>query len=477
MKIKITWDVISLYDVECLLRLFLPSQQIKNSSSNEYVIIENLDSKIKLEFLINNTLFSKEVIPNFSEAGCEYLVFIEIYNFLKKITGITPPWGTLTGIRPIKLLRTFVQDLGREQAWEYFSKKFLVAENKISLAFNTMNFEEPILSLSDEKSVSLYIAIPFCPTKCHYCSFVSSSVEKSMHLVQKYVDLLCLELRHTAALIKQLGLRLETVYVGGGTPTTLNESQLEQLLSVLSENFDMINAREITVEAGRPDTITAEKLKVLKNFGVTRISINPQTLNDKILETIGRKHNTNQTIDAFNLARTFKFNQINMDLIAGLPGDTLESFQKSLSGILKLDPENITVHTLCIKRASDFNKQHTQELLSESEKVYQMLDFSQKVLTNQSYHPYYLYRQSNMIGNLENVGWTKNFQDCLYNVYIMDEVHTILACGAGAVTKIKDPHSNRIERIFNFKYPYEYISRFDEILTRKEKVRLFYDEL
>lgn len=475
MKIEITCDKISLYDVECLLKLFLPLKRIRSLDENEYVEIYECDSKINLKCFINNVAFSKEFDQNMIDDEC--VIFSELYKFLCEQTDIYPPWGILTGIRPVKLLRSFVQKMGRDAARRHFEEKFLVSKKKLDIAFTTMDFEDRILEFSSERSVSLYIAIPFCPTKCLYCSFVSSSVEKSMHLVQKYVDLLCVELEYTANLIKKLNLKLETVYMGGGTPTTLSASQLQQITNTLNDKFNMKNGVEFTVEAGRPDTITIEKLKVLKKSGVTRISINPQTLNDQVLKIIGRKHSAKKTLDSFSLARSVGFSEINMDLIAGLPGDSVESFKKSLEGVLNLAPENITIHTLSIKRASNFNKKSAQTLLSESERVSKMLDFADGVLIKSDFHPYYLYRQANMIGNLENVGWSKEGKECFYNVYIMDEVHTILSCGAGGVTKIKDPNSNRIERVFNFKYPYEYISRFDELLLRKEQVSLFYDKL
>lgn len=329
--------------------------------------------------------------------------------------------------------------------------------------------------MSRPESCSLYIAIPFCPTRCSYCSFVSSSVEKSFRLIPDYVRLLQEEIRATARLISELGLRLETVYFGGGTPTAISAGQLADLLGTVRESCDLSHCREFTVEAGRPDTVTVEKLDVLKTRGVTRISINPQTLSDEVLHIIGRKHTTAQTFEAFALARRHGFGNINMDLIAGLPGDGEEGFRRSIDGVLALGPESVTVHSLALKRAANLYQTFGRQPCGP-QTAGAMLDYADETLLQRGYVPYYLYRQSRMAGNLENTGWAKPGFESYYNVFIMEECQTILACGAGAVTKLRDPHSDRLERIFNFKYPYEYVNRFSEMMKRKERVREFYGE-
>jgi oxygen-independent coproporphyrinogen-3 oxidase len=299
-------------------------------------------------------------------------------------------------------------------------------------------------------------------------------VEKTAKMVPQYVELLCEELAETARIAKELRLSLKTVYFGGGTPTQLTADQLDTVLTAVEKHFDLSQLLEYTVEGGRPDTITPEKLKVLKEHGVDRLSINPQTMHDHVLETIGRRHTAQQVLDAFSMARQAGFDNINMDVIAGLPGDSFEGFCSTLQQLLALHPENITVHTLSIKRSSFLTADGGVATVPTIDTVEKMLDYASDVLTQQGFSPYYLYRQSKMLGNLENVGWSLTGKDCLYNIYMMNELHTVLAAGAGAVIRLKDPHSGQIERIFNFKYPYEYNERFSTILERKQGIFDFY---
>ena len=344
------------------------------------------------------------------------------------------------------------------------------------LARRTEANEKKILELSQPKSFSLYVGIPFCPSRCGYCSFVMSSIERAKKLIDPYVNLLCEEIKKTSQIANALGLRLETVYFGGGTPTTLNAEQLNRILGTVKTFFDMSTCREFTVECGRPDTIDEERLYALKENKVDRISINPQTLNDDVLIEIGRKHTAQQFFDAFELARKCGFNNINTDLIAGLPTDSFDSFKNSLDLIRNLSPESITVHTLCMKRAAALTTQGVTLDAENASQARRMLDYTQSTLTSDGYIPYYLYRQSRMVGNLENVGWSKKGFESLYNVFVMDETHTILSCGSGGVTKLKLYGTDYLERIFNFKYPYEYIDRFDEIIQRKNEINIFYGQ-
>ena len=403
------------------------------------------------------------------EAECERTLAVLLFGLLKELTGVTPSWGILTGVRPIKLLRRLTQEAGEAEAADYFREKLLVSQEKTALALTTMRCEQEILSLSRRDSYSLYISIPFCPTRCAYCSFVSQSVEKAARLMPDYVEKLCWELEAAASLARAYGLRLETVYIGGGTPTTLTAGQLERLIGAVRAHFDPDSAREFTVEAGRADTITPDKLAVMKAGGVTRISINPQTLNDGVLETIGRRHTSAQTLEAFAMARDAGFDNINMDLIAGLPGEPFESFERTLSKILALSPESVTIHTLAMKRSSRLTQEGQALYRKDCEEAEKMLAYARERLLARDYLPYYLYRQSRMVGNLENVGWAKRGYEGLYNVYVMDETHTVLGCGAGAVSKIKEPGGEQLDRVFNFKFPYEYLSRFEEMLQRKEE--------
>lgn len=476
------------YEMEKLIRLFLPFEKINvsntESDSDRYALCKLYQSGddtialAKLKLGSDEAQFSAAVDKSIPDARKEsqHELGRQLFYCFEKLTGYRSNWGILTGVRPAKLFLRYCDEFGNEYAEKFFKEKFLVNESNLELCKKAVDGEESIISLSQDNSFSLYLSIPFCPSRCSYCSFVSHSIEKAQNIIPQYVELLCRELEITANIAKKLNLRLETVYMGGGTPTTLTASQMNQVLQTVRDNFDMTNVREFTVEAGRPDTIDAEKLMAIKQNGVTRISINPQTMNDNVLECIGRKHTAQDTIDAFNLAREIGFDNINMDLIAGLPSDTFESFKNTVSEILKLNPESVTVHALSMKRASTLNTsgQHVEiELGSEAAK---MVNYSREVFEENKLLPYYMYRQSKTVGNLENVGYAKSGYEGLYNVYIMDETHTILACGASAVTKLKDSSKKNIKRIFNFKYPYEYINGFDELISRKTEIGEFYDK-
>lgn len=397
-----------------------------------------------------------------------------IFALLSEITGYTPPWGVLTGVRPSKLMLRLIDQMGAEGARRYFTEDLLVSEEKTNLAQTVAAAEEKIIALSERNSFSFYVAIPFCPTRCSYCSFVSHSIANSnaKKLLPEYLDKLAEEIRMTGEIASELGLRLESVYFGGGTPGVLEAPQLDRLLYAVENSFDLSTVREYTVEIGRPDTVTPEKLRILRLHNVGRISINPQTFNQKTLDLIGRNHKVEQAVKAYQLAKAYGFESINMDLIAGLPEETLEDFKASVDTAISLSPENITVHTLALKRSSELNASGAG--VSGGNAAKQMLEYASKRLYGSKYEPYYMYRQSKCVGNLENVGWCKSGKDCLYNVFMMEECHTVIAVGAGAVTKLCDPDSTNVERIFNFKYPYEYISGFDKITERKKGIKSFY---
>lgn len=476
------------YEMECLTKLFFRTEKITVSHDIEdmtgdyvYTGLEKQAENTMLFVKVSvdgQKLSDARIIPNNSETyalDCERGFGALVYLRLSQVTGIYPKWGILTGIRPVKLFhQCFAKGMNEAEVREHFRTKLLLSEEKIDLAMRTQKIEKEILKLSTGDSFSLYISIPFCPTRCSYCSFVSHSIDKTYKLIPAYIERLTEELRHTATIAKDLGLKLRTVYFGGGTPTTIDAVQLKTLTDTIAECFDFSHLLEYTVEAGRPDTITEEKLQVLLDAGVSRISINPQTFDDAVLEKIGRKHSAQDIIDAYQLARCMGFGNINMDLIAGLPDDTLEGFMKSLDTAIALAPENITVHSLSLKRSSTMAEQDIS-FLKQANLVSNMIDYSQKALYDRSYNPYYLYRQKNTMDNLENVGFAKTGFEGAYNVYIMDETHTILAVGAGAVTKLKSPHSKELVRIFNYKFPYEYLDRFEQIISRKEQVREFYE--
>ncbi len=475
------------YETEKLIRIFLPFEKIEIThelSEGERLAVCTYNEKThevraqlflngkKAEFVDTVTEYPNEEL----EKTCERRLAVCLYDCFAELTGYKAPFGILTGIRPAKLFSRFEKQLTTKGAENFFENEFRVSKNKISLCRQTVKCEDKIVSLSKENSFSLYLSIPFCPSRCSYCSFVSHSVENAGKIIPRYVEKLCEELKLVAKIAEDTGLRLETVYVGGGTPTAIDADRLDTVLKTVNGSFNLDNLREFTVEAGRPDTITAEKLEVIKRNGATRISINPQTMNDEVLKNIGRRHTAEQMRDAFKLARKMGFDNINTDLIAGLPLDTVESFNNTLSEILALDPESVTVHSLSMKRASTLTKNGELPEISAGIIADKMVENARKVLTEHGVLPYYMYRQSKTVGNLENVGYAKKGYEGLYNVYIMDETHTILACGASAVTKLRNPRGGEIERIFNFKYPYEYISRFDEQTLRKEKIAQFYEK-
>jgi oxygen-independent coproporphyrinogen-3 oxidase len=399
---------------------------------------------------------------------------VTLFDTLSRATGYRPQWGILTGVRPSKLMNRLIAQYGADGARKYFQKRLLVSPDKTALAFHVAHAEKRVMDTSRPESFSLYISIPFCPTRCSYCSFVSHSIaaSKAKKLLPRYVELLCEELALTGRIASELGLRLETVYYGGGTPTTLDAEELLRLHAAVKEHFDLSTVREYTVEAGRPDTVTRERLEALKCMGATRISINPQTFSDEVLAEIGRSHTAQCAEAAFLLARAHGFSNINMDLIAGLPKDTPESFQTTLEKTLALDPESVTVHTLALKRSSTLVTR--QQRSGDASLTGDMLARAQAALTTAGHFPYYMYRQSRCLGNLENVGWCRPGHEGLYNIFMMEECHTVLAAGAGAVTKLKAPHGEMIERIFNFKYPYEYNERFETLMQRKERIKQFY---
>lgn len=468
------------FELENLTRLFFPNEKITvirdfSEPQPPYIYTEVSD-KITISVNIGSFNKSETAVKKLTDDDNELVSAQLLYKLLCDFTGLTQPWGILTGVRPVKLLRKLAEESSEEQAVKKFENDFFVSNEKIALSRETEHNERKILELSRPESFSLYVGIPFCPSRCSYCSFVMASIERAEKLIEPYTKLLCEEIKRTAEIANKLGLRLETVYFGGGTPTTLSAEQLDTVLRTVNKCFDMSTCREFTVEAGRPDTIDSAKLFALKENKVDRISINPQTTNDEVLKTIGRKHTAQQFFEAFELARKCGFDNINTDLIAGLPTDTPESFKNSLDSIVKLNAECITVHTLCMKRASRLTTEGVTLDLKQARDARKMLAYTQNILGQNEYIPYYMYRQSRMVGNLENVGWSKRGFESLYNVYVMDETHTILACGSGGVTKLKRNNPDYLERIFNFKYPYEYIDRFDELIQRKSGIMQFYGQ-
>lgn len=462
------------YHVEKIAVMFFPLEKLKTDGDDNVVIETKKDGN---ELSVRVKAYSKHIekIKTVSENDdVTQALSLLLYDALSELTSYTLPWGILYGVRPARLMHATVEKLGREGA----VNKFLsdrVEQKRIDLALSVMESENKIISLSKPESFSLYVSIPFCPSRCSYCSFVSHSIENARDLTVPYTELLCKELEKIGETASLLSLRLESIYFGGGTPTTLNPSQLDLLLETIEKNFDLSNLREYTVEAGRPDTVTKEKLDTLFSHNVSRISINPQTFNDSVLKSIGRRHTVQQVYDAFELARKAGFENINMDLIAGLNTDTTDSFIKSVDTAVALSPESITVHNLALKSGAYLCTENEFFDLSRRSSVRSMIDYSFDKMKSSGYLPYYMYRQSKSLGNLENVGYAKPGYECLYNVFMMDETHTVLAAGAGAVTKLKDCKTSHISRIYNYKYPYEYLNDFDEIIRRKQGIIDFYN--
>lgn len=462
------------YETEATVKLFFPAMRFTFCTEDaprqeDYIRTSLAGETILAESSLSGVFRRSEAqLPRHADKRtAEHALCTLLYEHLTEATGITPPWGMMTGIRPVRMLTAAVeQGSTLEDAVQAMGQTYRVSEQKLALAKETARVQLPLLGRLGPDVVSLYISIPFCPSRCSYCSFVSHSIAEAGKLIPAYVDCLCRELAIWGELIRRLELKLDTVYIGGGTPTAISAEQLGRIMDAVRANMHMEPVREYTVEAGRPDTITPEKLEVIRSHGATRISINPQTLNDKVLRAIGRKHTAQQAVDAFRLARSLGFANINMDLIAGLPEDTPDSFRDTLDRVIALDPESITVHTLTLKRSAALYAQGGSQIANPAAA---MVDYSVRRLPEAGYRPYYLYRQKNTLENLENVGYAKPGFESLYNILIMDETQTILGAGCAASTKLVTP-DGQITRIHNHKFPYEYIGRFDSLMEKKQQI-------
>ena len=380
------------------------------------------------------------------------------------------PWGILTGIRPVKIVHALL-DEGKDEEYikEKLKEDYYIKDDKIELALNIAKRERQFIYPIDENKVSLYVGIPFCPTRCYYCSFPANPVDKFGGKKPLYVEKLLQEARGVAELLRDNNKEIETLYIGGGTPTTLSPEEMDTLIKGLYKEFDLSKIKEFTVEAGRPDTINREILEVLKKHGVDRISINPQTMNDETLQKVGRKHSVNDIIECFQLARELGFDNINMDIILGLVDENLEMVENTLKQIEKLSPESLTVHTLAVKRTSKLKENIDDYELTQFDEMTKMIDLSMKYAKKMGLNPYYMYRQKHMLGNLENIGYAKEGYECIYNIQIMEERQSNIALGAGSITKFVYTDENRIERVENVKNLEQYIDRVDEMINRKYK--------
>ncbi|MFI3206756.1 MAG: coproporphyrinogen dehydrogenase HemZ, partial [Clostridia bacterium] len=424
------------FELGNLFRIFYPYEELTVKNED----IENPDFSVIIK---ENKAFltvkkQSEVIEIIkSKDDIEHRVCKKFFSMLCKENNYSPKWGMLTGIHPVKLFAEYERKIGTEMAINHFATEMSVSKEKTDFAKSIADIEKRFVENIGENDFSLYVSIPFCPSRCSYCSFVSQSIEKKEKLIAPYFELLLKEIEYTAKIANINGLVLKSVYIGGGTPTTLSAVQLKDLIDKIRELFDFSNCDEFTVEAGRPDTIDREKLLTLKKCGIGRISINPQSLNDEVLKLIGRNHSSKEFLEKYQMAKELGFEIINTDLIAGLEGDDFESFANTLDRIIELSPENITVHSLALKRSAKiFREKDTKDYHGDRNSADKMIEYSVKKLSENGYLPYYLYRQSRMAGNCENTGWAKKDCECAYNIYTMDESQTILACGAGAVTKL-----------------------------------------
>lgn len=392
----------------------------------------------------------------------------EIFHKLSTSTGLRPEWGILTGIRPVKLCGELIDAHGLDEARRVLKNEYLIDDSKIDMIVKMYDYQIASFGKAKENSVGMYIGIPFCPTRCLYCSFISSQAENEK--LEAYVDTLIEEIKAIGLRLDNSEFHIESLYIGGGTPTTLNENQLNRLLDAINKYLDIHSIKEYTIEAGRPDTINLEKLKIIKAHGCERISINPQSMKPETLVTIGRSHTPLEIEKAFELAHSLDFNSINADLIAGLPGEELSDFDASLEKIIGLGADNITIHSLAVKRASRLKDEDPVFHYKQSSITNSMTAKGFETLCNRGFEPYYLYRQKHMAGAGENIGYCKPEKAGLYNIRIMDEHQSILALGAGAISKRFYPEENRLERIPNVSNVGHYINRLDEMIERKDKM-------
>lgn len=428
-------------------------------------------SEFRAKSSVKTELMTDDIIR---DKLCSRIIKTAFYRAARRSGHKQPAWGMLTGVRPGKLFREELEGKDPESALRKFIADYDVTEPRAVLCRDTALVTESVIKSLNKRDICLYVGIPFCPTRCSYCSFVSQSVEKSMKLIPPFMDALMREIDAAADAVNKLHLSVISIYMGGGTPTTLSAEQLDRLCSKIEERFDLSRLREYTVEAGRPDTITLDKLRTLRAHGVDRISVNPQTMSDEVLNVIGRKHSAQDIIDALGAVRRVGGMAVNMDLIAGLPSDSAEGFEKTLDAVIGLEPENITVHTLSLKKGSRITLEGSA--IPSEDTVGKMLDTAVEKLRRGGWAPYYLYRQKFMSGGFENVGWAKPGSENIYNVCIMEELCSIVALGGGGSTKLISPGGGRNIRFFAPKYPSEYISGIQKTCDDKQGIIDFYSK-
>ena len=458
------------YDISSILMLFFPGEKATfvSRSKKDLYICSLLTKREDKLFCVTKIKFQGKIYKSQKTTDINYnskdLVKFTFYNACKKATAIESDWGTLTGIRPISVYEKIRNS--KEDPQDILLKRYLLKPEKINILKQIYNVQQKVTKRG-KSDVSVYISIPFCPSKCTYCSFISISAVNKEKLKKQYLDLLIREIELKSLIIKKYNLKVCSLYVGGGTPGVLSVDELQVLLNSIKQNFDVDNIKEKCFEIGRPDTVIVEKLEILKRYGYDRICINTQTTNDKILSDVNRKHSSKQYFDSINLSKKYGFNCINTDLIAGLPGETFQSFKKSVDDIIKAGIENITIHTLSIKRSSTLS-QSNEHYNPKNDTVNKMLEYAYDTLNKNGYLPYYIYRQKNCVSNGENIGFFKDNKPCLYNIYMMEDYHSIIACGAGASSKIIN--NGDVNRVINIKYPIDYVADFYRIYNNTKKL-------
>jgi len=465
IKIKLS-DMKYRYDIYQMFNIYFPLDEIKFLDDGDY-IVNILDNKVEF---INGDYYKKTEISENIKEDIKRLVF----SSLKDITQEEYPWGILVGIRPSKIALKYLEEgKTEEEIIEIFKKKHLASEEKAKLCIEIAKREVSFVN-NDSKNIAIYIGMAFCPTRCFYCSFAANPIMGNKKLVNPYLEALIYEIREMKKYVDERNLNIETVYFGGGTPTAVNNEEFEL---VMKEAYDAFvkgkGIKEFTVECGRPDSITKEKLETMKKFNVTRISINPQTMNDETLKIIGRGHNSNDVIEKFNLARSMGFNDINMDMIIGLPGEGIKEVIHTKEEILKLHPDSLTVHGLSLKRASILYENFVLKKgiqVKKQEELANMYEESRLLAKELGLQPYYMYRQKNMVGNMENLGYSRKGAECIYNIQMIEDKQTIIALGADAVSKIVFLEEGRIERFANIKDVREYCNRIEEMVEGKKKL-------
>ncbi len=468
---------------QSLALLFLPCEKFTLNDTENKMNVDAFSKDGKFFVTVSLDISGKTAVSGQSEdimpsktRQMKNLIGRNVLSAFEKIFDRKPPWGISTGVKPVKLAREFILKDGEQSALETLCRDYAFDERKAKLCIEANRRETEALKNVPDNSCSVYISVPFCPSRCDYCSFVSCTTPRLLALIPDYIVRLKQDIADIADTVRQNGLEVRSVYVGGGTPAILEHGQINDVLDCFFKNFSDTDIKEFTFEAGRPDCITKPKLEVLKSYGIGRISVNAQTTNDAVLRYVGRNHTAKQFFDAFRLARETGFDCINTDLIAGLPSDSLESFKNSVDNITALEPENITVHAFTLKKSSKFRTEGNTDITSSFSQAEKMLDYAADKLGTNGYSPYYVYRQKNTVGDLDNTGYAKPGFESIYNIVMMGEKHTVFAAGAGAVTKLvpNAATGGKIERIFAPKYPYEYLDRQKYKGFDKQSVTQFY---